>query len=481
MIAIGFGAVALLWNRIRTWQKTNSLLVLARDLTQQALGISSQREFTSLDQMGFTPPVRSAIIQKQKQCQGEDLIIGHIDAKGRILSLFGNIPHRLGATKETFIKRARNQVDIVLVGNAVLVRKDLSNNRLAFAREWFILSHLLVNSQARVPGLYKVDENNSLLYMNYIPGRMMNSIAPLFDEQRHLANQNFSEDFMVELENQYNEIHKSGIAGLDIGFGNVVEDSRTGHPTLIDYEVPRYFPNIFSFSFAKARNRDRMNINFTFGRNLLTEQKAHTELLSHRKNGTGWYAPIDFGLGLGVPGFWSIDAGTGRWEHFNRSIVAPLVKGKRILDLGSNNASMPIMMLREGAKEAFCVEQQEKFIKQGKFVVKLFEWRDMRSYELKYHQGNMLDILEGNWGYFDIISAHCSLYHLSEDDMQRVVRRAAELSPVLILQGNLHEGHPKKSGTDFLKMVLEANGFPTVDLYAPPQYARPLLIGHRGQ
>ena len=464
LMALSFGLFTKVWQRVRLWQEANAVLALARKLTEEAKPNLSENAFTTLDQMDLSPETRVAIRQAQKQCQGADLVIGRIDAKGRVLGCFGDIPDRLSATKETFIRRARNPVDIVLCGNNVLVRKQMTYNRAAFAREWFALAHFLVNSKARVPRLYKGDEATCSLYMNYIPGRMMNSIAPSFEEQRRLVRQHFSEAFLAELERQYDEVHRCGIAGLDVGLGNVVEDSRTGQPVLIDFEVSRYFANRHSFAFAYARNRDRLDINYVYGRNLLTEQSANVELLVHRRNGSGWYAPLDFGLGLAVPGFWSVDAGTGRWEHFNGAIITPLVKGKRILDLGSNNGAMPMMMLRSGAKEILCVEQQEKFIKQGRLVVELFEWRDIGCYDLrKYHQGNMLEILETSWGDFDIITAYCSLYHLSEEDMGRVVRRASVLSPMMILQGNLHDRQQKKCSTEFLKIVLEGNRYPVVE------------------
>jgi 2-polyprenyl-3-methyl-5-hydroxy-6-metoxy-1,4-benzoquinol methylase len=281
------------------------------------------------------------------------------------------------------------------------------------------------------------------------------------------------------LERQYDEVHKTGIVGLDVGFGNVIEDARTRQPVLCDFEVCRYFKDRSSFAFAYARNRDRLEMNVVYERGIMTEQSAHAALAQQRTNGTGWYAPLNFGHGLGVPGFWLIDAGTGRWEHLNGCVLNALVQNKRILDLGSNNGAMPMMMLRAGAKEVLCIEYQEKFVKQGEFVRKLFEWRDIARYDLRYHQGSMLDILKADLGHFDIVTAFCSLYHLSEEEMAEVVRRASQLSPVMILQGNLHKAAKNKSRTQFLKQVLEENGFASVEVHAPRNFARPLLIGRQ--
>jgi len=98
--------------------------------------------------------------------------------------------------------------------------------------------------------------------------------------------------------------------------------------------------------------------------------------------------------GLSVGGFWTTDSGTGRWECVNGPVINHLLSGKRILDLGSNNGIMPVMMLRAGAREVLGVELSPDYADCAQLVRRIFEWRDQRHYQLRMHVGNMLDVLE---------------------------------------------------------------------------------------
>ena len=95
----------------------------------------------------------------------------------------------------------------------------------------------------------------------------------------------------------------------------------------------------------------------------------------------------------------------------------------------------------------------------------------------------MTDILKEDWGTFDVVTAFCSLYYLSEEDMGKVVRKASEIAPVMVLQAKTDtrpeapENKAEKSALPFLKKVLEENGYPQVEVYAPANYPRPLLVG----
>ena len=111
-------------------------------------------------------------------------------------------------------------------------------------------------------------------------------------------------------------------------------------------------------AFAADRDADRCAFNARFGRSILTEASARHLMRDLRARVTTYhdYAPIDFGGGLTVGQIASSDSGTGRWEVFNRAVVAPLVRGRRVLDLGSNNGSMPLMMLRAGARSVVGIE-----------------------------------------------------------------------------------------------------------------------------
>jgi hypothetical protein len=104
----------------------------------------------------------------------------------------------------------------------------------------------------------------------------------------------------------------------------------------------------------------------------------------------------------------------------------------------------------------------------------------------------MRTAIERALGPFDLVTALCSLYYLPEDGMIRVLQRARELSQTIVLQaneetppiaatqdvGNLGAGEHRGS-TDYLKWLLEGNGYPVVGVHAPPGFSRPLLVGRQ--
>jgi hypothetical protein len=139
------------------------------------------------------------------------------------------------------------------------------------------------------------------------------------------------------------EAHRANITGLRHAFSHVgaTADSRWRSGRLRG--VRRHRDGCIFF----AADRDCEAFNARFNAAILTESRARS-LLEERKArvppGYRQYAPIDFSGGVTVGRIASTDSGTGRWEFFNRHVLAPLVVGKRVLDLGSNNASMPLMM-----------------------------------------------------------------------------------------------------------------------------------------
>ncbi|MCB1037591.1 MAG: class I SAM-dependent methyltransferase, partial [Acidobacteria bacterium] len=183
---------------------------------------------------------------------------------------------------------------------------------------------------------------------------------------------------------------------------------------------------------------------------------------------------------------WSVDSGTGRWDFLNGPALSPLVPGKRVLDLGSHNCVLPLLMLRAGARQVVAVEQSEEVAASARRLQRLFEWRDIATYDLDLRLADMRAMLDSDWGSFDLVSSFCSLYYLEEEEMKRMVRRAAELAPVMVLQakGDTRSRAPsnkaKKSAPEYLERLLRENGFPEVRSVAPRGFSRPLLIGRKG-
>ena len=272
--------------------------------------------------------------------------------------------------------------------------------------------------------------------------------------------------------------HAAGVTGVSRSFKNLVRmpdgSLRFGDLSTARQHRPRSVP------FVAARDEDRRAFNQTFGASLLTETSAREALQELKSNvppGYRDYAPIDFGCGLTVGQVASTDSGTGRWDFFNGQIVGPIVSGRRVLDLGSNNGSMPLMMLRAGAREVVAIEFTPAIADFARLNARILAWRDMRSYDIQVLTGDMRLFLTQDLGTFDVVTAFCSLYYLPEDDMARIIHKAASMNAVLILQANeAIDNLPAK--TLDLHRLMRDNGYSEISVHTPAGFARPLLVGH---
>jgi len=271
--------------------------------------------------------------------------------------------------------------------------------------------------------------------------------------------------------------HRLGITGLDRAFKTLARDA-DGALRFADLSDVRRYP-VGGVRFLASRDRDRVEFNTRFGTDLLTEKKARRAIAEHKAavpEGYRDYAPIDFGGGLTVGQIASTDSGTGRWDFFNADVVAPLVHGKRVIDLGSNNGSLPLMMARAGAVKVRGIEGTPEIAAFASLNARILAWRDIRDYDLQILTGDMRMFLTGNLGTFDVVTAFCSLYYLPEPDMAAVIRKAASMRAVLILQANDAIDNLPAKREDLARLMRE-NGYPSITIYAPPGFARPLLVG----
>jgi SAM-dependent methyltransferase len=281
-----------------------------------------------------------------------------------------------------------------------------------------------------------------------------------------------------EIEQLMDRAHSAGITGVSRSFGTFV---RTGHGalrfgSLADARKHR----LGSTPYIAGRDADRATFNQAFGASLITEETARRSLETLKAQvpeGYRDYAPIDFGCGLTVGQIASTDSGTGRWDFFNRHVVAPLVKGGRVLDLGSNNGSLPLMMLRAGAREVVGVEFTPEIAEFARLNARILSWRDLRPYHIQILTGDMRVFLTQDLGRFDVVTAFCSLYYLPEDDMARIIRQAASMNAVLVLQANEAIDNLPARTLD-LHRLMRDNGYPEVQVHSPGGFARPLLVGY---
>jgi 2-polyprenyl-3-methyl-5-hydroxy-6-metoxy-1,4-benzoquinol methylase len=271
--------------------------------------------------------------------------------------------------------------------------------------------------------------------------------------------------------------HAGGITGVRHGFDSMrgVNDTDAGFTSMPDVRQHRRRCS----HFRAARDADRRAFNERFGTSLLTEADARQQLVALKERVPGGYreyAPIDFGGGLHIGPIGSTDSGTGRWDFFNGAVVGPLVAGKRVLDLGCNNGSLPLMMLRAGAREIVAIEMAPAIAEFARLNAQILSWRDLQHYPFDVRNGDMRMFLTDDLGRFDVVTAFCSLYYLPEMDMSRIVRKAATMGATLVLQANeAIDNLPARAHQ--LYDLMKHNGYADVDVIAPPGFARPLLIG----
>lgn len=279
-----------------------------------------------------------------------------------------------------------------------------------------------------------------------------------------------------EVERLMDRAHAAGMTGVARSFGTLVR-TREGVLQFGDLSAARRH-RLGSLHFLSARDRDRRAFNRRFGAALLTESGARQALRDaaaavppdYRD-----YAPFDFGGGLVIGRIASTDSGTGRWEYCNGPVVGPLVADQRVLDLGSNNGSLPLMMLRAGAREVLAIEANPAIADAARVNARILAWRDMRPYNLQVLTGDMRLFLAGDLGEFDVVTAFCSLYYVPEEDMARIIRKAASMNAVLVLQGNEAIDNLPARTLDLHRLIRD-NGYADVALHTPAGFARPLLV-----
>ena len=452
-------------------------------------------------------------LERHREGPEEVLVLGEIDNDGRVRPadwIRGKLPDTTEVDDETFDRRRRHSLELVVDfrrGDGILlIRKDFRGDEQAFRHERDSLQAL--SGAPWSPEIYPSEERFHL-YRTFVPGPTVRQIlaeagarilsaetdadpelAGLDDVTRIEAvwarGREFfhalPESFVGDLDRHLNTMHHRGVTGFSLTFGNIVLHPRNG-PWFIDFDRAFRHREPRGLLFAVRRDRDRQLFNRIYGGDILTERTARRLA---QKISTP-YSPFDLGRGVASRGFWSVDSGTGRWEAVNRPALLELIQGKRILDLGVYSGLMPLLMLRDGARSVVAIERDSKLVETAEDLRRLFEWRYMRSFDgLDMRCADMRVILERDPGEFDLVTAFCSLYYLDEEDMRRMVRRAAELASVLVLQAKTDtrrdatEGKARKSSLEFLKALMEENGFPDCDVVAPSNYSRPLLIGRRG-
>ena len=441
---------------------------------------------------------------KNLNTESSEIEMGILDRDGRVLDNSGFLSFMNCVSSDEFIPKDRFQIDIVIKKGKILIKKSFGKDRASFIKEAFFLARLW--NKVNVPAIWELVPHENVIYMNLVVGKSIQEILaqegivirysdiiiePSF---KHLSGSEISnivdkivrknilrvidQRLLCAVDQQLDIAHKFGIVGVYLKPGNILVQDETSTPFLIDFHTARFFRKK-GFIFNLFRDQDRIKYNRKCGRKLITEKTAWNGVQNVSRK---WYAPIDFGYGLTQGAFWGVESGMGRWEVFIKEYL-PDLKNKRILDLGSNNGCLPLMMLKEGAAEVIGMELSREFFEQSLLVRELFQWRDMEEYAFKTINTDMYDIINSDLGRFDIITSFCTLYYLKEKQMEAVVRRASEISSLFVIQANIIAGStwdsdkPRRASVEFLNNLLKKNGFPHVDIIVPSLSTRPLLIG----
>jgi len=284
--------------------------------------------------------------------------------------------------------------------------------------------------------------------------------------------------FLEQLGHLLQGLHDAGVAAGDVSYGDVVV--RDGTPALRDLSGAAVYARS-SLRFLGERERDRDRFNYLFGTELLSEQvfRARIAALAGRRADL-FYAPVYHGRGHGVGPICNIEVGSGKWRFIRRHL--PDLRGKRVLDLGTNNAMIPLEMLRAGARSVTAYEVDPVFADYARINRGWFEFLDNRSYQLELVERPMRAALEQDLTVYDIATSFCSLYYEPPENMARITRALSDAVEYFVVQANenkeQHSGELLRlASLDFLSRLLAENGFAERRIVKFAYYDRPLVIG----
>ncbi len=240
--------------------------------------------FVSWKTWPVDPAVRHAVEEaRQRETASESLTLGEIGDDGRLKSPFGSFPGFQKTAEEEFLSQQVG-LELVLLGDRVLVRKDYRGQVEEMAHETFALFRLATT--ANVPSLHSVDLESTIVHLSFTTGDTVNDLLveagariqpshtegdpeleDLSEEKcreailargRAFVPQCLSEDFLHSLERQIEAIHGCQVAGLNLSFGDLVIDVKRDQPCFIDFAGARtYHESRWNLSFALRRMEDR--------------------------------------------------------------------------------------------------------------------------------------------------------------------------------------------------------------------------------
>jgi O-antigen/teichoic acid export membrane protein/tRNA A-37 threonylcarbamoyl transferase component Bud32 len=489
------------------WLSTLAQLHRAQKLQKRIAMRPLANSTIQLNELCFTKDAINEIQSAGRE--GDEVILGEFDHYGRLLSAFGPINGMPCIAKEQVEPRRRAHIWLVMTPRGIGVRKMFfgAQAKRRFLRELWALE-MLRETAARVPEIMAIDINALMLTTTFIGvdleqvltnkgarltgaairerlGKNPNALD-IFNEYINEGEKFITElplSFVESIHHQIRIAHQHGVRLYDIKYGNVAVHHKTGLAYLIDFDAAVISKKPRSRAFLVERDRDTEKFNATFGTNYLTYNRIRNSLREGSFPAADQlYASTYIGHGLYIGPLWDRTTGFGRWHFILKKKLRGL-KGARVLSLGSNNASIELLLLRGGAAEVLAYERDENYAAQGRFLAAACEWADNQEYRLQYV---LADMQEAVWaeGKFDCVLALCSLYYLPEEEMHRVARAVEKLSPRFFLQCNVREeigreepDQYRRASVEFAVDLLRNVGFASIAVTAPKGYSRPLVQG----
>lgn len=440
----------------------------------------------------------------------EEIELAGIDQDGFLCPRFERFWAAPVVDANAFLSRERFKLTVVDRDGWVGVRKNFCGNKVAFINE-LEATRDLAGAHCHVPAVLGVDFERLSITFAYINGIVVREAlaqagAPMRDRDvtparsgnrivnnrmykkrivagRRLIDKVLPAETIARTGEALIAIHRAGYTLEDVKYGNIIIETTTATPYFVDCE--RALP-LREFSRATAiwlRDRDADKLNRLFGTNLPTAKALRRVRLGRNDS---IYSPFYAGAGIWWGAIWNPDLGILRWRHILAKNL-PVPHGGRVLDLGANNGSNALQMLRAGAREVIGVEIDPAAIEQGLFVKRVFEWADNTEYRFSYIHGSHADVGSMNLGRFDLITAFCTLYYLSPAAMRKTVSDLATLTDILVLQCNddrsIARGAPEtytKASLSFNIELVRNNGFPNVTVIERRGSNRPLVIARTG-
>lgn len=480
-------------------------------IQNQILESCSKEYSIGLKELGLDPEAVATIEQEYQN--SKEVVIADIDQTGLWFSHYGTIKGVPQIQQSGFRERRRFNIQAVSLDGKIGIKKDFNGNAFAFVNELRAL-HLLAKEGCNVPAVMAIDFDKLTLTISYIKGDPLDdliakteaetiykdtekggNLVTLVSGQRRSRNIQqgsislegiLDKTRIDELLAQLKKIHHSKIILKDIKYGNVMIERNTGKGFWIDFDYTRYYSNVSKPTFAFLRDIDIERFNFLFKTDSPTYKSIKAKTADKQSPFiTGWYAPVYFGFDLKIGQLFDCNVGFGRWRYFLKKHL-PSFSGKRVLDLGANNAFNSLQMLRGGASQAVAIELESANIERGMFAKAAYEWSDAKQYDLQYVHTNMKDVSNLELGSFDIVIALCSLYYLNDEQIADLIRHVSTLTDLFLVQCNISttvardDDHIRtKSSVRYTLDMLKSNGFNSTKLIAPSGYTRPLIIAKK--